>query len=98
MQWLTSTFNLTAEDGRHAFSSSCQSGHVSVAQWLTSTFNLTAEDARADDNNYALRMSHFTEYGEMPVSQWLRSTFNLTDEDAIPIDTYNEDLQAWLSD
>eukprot|EP00039_Didymoeca_costata_P016179 m.286325 g.286325 ORF g.286325 m.286325 type:complete len:206 (+) comp16350_c0_seq7:102-719(+) len=77
-QWLTATFNLTAEDAKsrnnYALYCSCSNGHLQVAQWLTTTFNLSAKDAKADDY-YVLRRS--CENGHLHVVQWLVTTFNL---------------------
>jgi hypothetical protein len=51
-QWLTATFNLTAEDARwdDNCAPGCANGHLTVTQWLVATFGLTAEDARSLDN------------------------------------------------
>jgi hypothetical protein len=82
-QWLTSTFNLTADDARaddnKTLRFSCWNGHLAVVQWLVSTFNLTAEDARDCDNS-AFRWS--CKNGHLALAQWLASTFGLTAADA----------------
>ena len=74
LQWLTSTFDLTADDARSnnnwAIRGAIGNGHLEVVQWLISTFNLTVDDVQSN-----IVIQNAIKNGYLQVIEWLINTF-----------------------
>lgn len=83
IEWLATTFKLTADDirteGNEALIAACSGGNFEVVRWLIAAFDLTADDVR-DSNNAALQGA--CSEGRLEIARWLVETFSLTRGDA----------------
>ncbi len=77
-QWLTTTFNLTAEDARYdeswALVGACTNGYIDVVKWLVETFSFTRRDIKP-------LFAETCAGGYLVLAKWMVEKFRLTIND-----------------